>query len=312
MELVLDKVIRNAAFAIAVSPDSSQLAISSERKITVLSLPELKKQSTIPVQHTSSMIFLEDNCSMLILNTVGKCYLWDGSNLENLGRWPVPRWVENPLFYAGYDEAFWAGCGAVWKYNIAKRQITKVFLTEHEPLICRVGDGVIRLVTLNYDYPQQYMEIFRIDYSGTIIHHCTTNQKLQTRMFGRPCWNDDEMIAISTISAADEACGLIYLVDSKNGNVQLKKCEQNALLSGDFYCGKGLFAKVCPVLAKTVEFYTANDFKLLYRLDKTILAESGSINPPAMVSFLEDGTILVGSWRRLFVYQEQEDGSPVS
>lgn len=303
MELVLKKVIRNAALTIAVSPDGSRLAISSERKITVLLLPELKKESTIPVQHASSMIFLEDNCSMLILNTIGRCYLWSGSNLENLGRWPVPKWVESPLFYAGNDYAFWAGCGAVWKYNIAKRQITKVFSTEQEPFICRVGDGIVRLVTLDYNYSRQHMKIFQIDYSGTIVHYCTTNKKIQTLDFGTPCWNDDDLIAISTESAEDESCSLIYLINGKNGNVQFQKCEPNTLTSGDFYCGKGIFAKVCPVLAKTVEFYTANDFKLLYRLDETVLDESGSINPPAMVSFLEDGTILVGSWRRLLVYR---------
>ena len=302
MELVLDRIVRSAALEIAVSPDESRVAVSGERKITVFSLPEFKKEYSIPVRNTNSMIFLEDNCSMLILNTIGGFYLWTGTTLESVGRWAVAECAGVSLFYAGHNTAFWAGHGAVWKYNIAEHQLTKVFSVDGEPFICRVGDGVIRLVCLKYNKSRQYMEIYRLDYNGSILYHCTTKNRLQTNMFGEPCWNDDEMIAISTVSTTDSICGFLYLVDSKNGDVLIQKYIPYAMEIGDCFCGNGLIAQVSPVIAKTVTIYAADNLKQLYQLDKTVLDERNNINPPTKVHFLKNGKVLVGSWERLFVY----------
>ena len=302
MELVLDKIVHSAAFEISVSSDESRIAVSSERTITVFSLPGFKKEYTIPVRHANSMIFLDDNCSMLILNTIGDCYLWTGTTLERIGRWVAAQCARTPLFYAGQNTAFWAGCGTVWKYNIAERQMTKVFSVDGQPFICRVGDGIIRLVSLKYNKSRQHMEIYRLDYNGSILNHCTTKNSLQTNMFGTPCWNNDEVIAISTVSTVDGLYGLLYLVDGKNGDVLIQKCTPCVVEGGDCFCGNGLLAQVLPVIAKTVTIYTVEDLKPLCQLDKTMLDERNNTNPPTRVRFLKNGKILVGSWGRLFLY----------
>lgn len=303
MELVLEKIIRSAAYRIAVSPDGSRLAISSERKVTILSLPDLKKENAIPVRHTSSMIFLEDNYSMLVLDTTGGFYLWNGEELENLGRRPVPRWVEGPLFYAGRNSAFWAGGGAVWKYDVEKRQMTKVFSTEREPFLCRVDDGIIRLVTLAYNQTLQHMEIFQIDHEGAVLSSCRTKE-LQTAVFGMPCWDENDRIAISTAaSTAKGAASFVYVIDGKNGEVLSQTETQAEWETGDFYCGNGLLAKCNQVLKKKIRFFEAQSMNVLCDLQVERIEESGEVNPPTMVAFLPDGRILAGSWRRLFVFR---------
>ena len=302
MELVLGRIIRSAAYEIAVSPDESRLAISGERKITVFSLSGFEKEYTIPVRHASSMIFLEDNCSMLILNTTGDCYLWTGTTLERIGRWAAAQCGRTPLFYAGQNTVFWAGCGTVWKYNITERQMTKIFTMNSEPFICRIGDGIIRLVSLKYNKSRQYMEIYRLDYNGSILHHCSTKNRLQTNIFGVPCWNEDELIAVSTVATIDGIHGFLYLINSENGDVLVQKESSLILEGGDCYGGNGLIAQVLPVLDKSVTIYAADNLKLLYRLDKEVLDEKNDINPPTKVCFLKSGKILIGSWESLFVY----------
>lgn len=302
MEVVLSKVIRSAAFVIAVSPDELRLAVSGERKITVFSLSGFEKEYTIPVRHVSSMIFLKDNCSMLILNTTGDCYLWTGTTLERIGKWTDTQCARTPLFYAGQNTVFWSGCGAVWKYDIAEQQMTKVFSAEGEPFICRVGEGVIRLVCLKYNKSWQHMGIYKLDYNGSVLHKCTTKNRLQTNIFGIPCWNEDELIAISTVATIDGVHGFLYLVNSENGDVLVQKESSLILEGGDCFCGNGLIAQVLPVLDKSVTIYAADKLKLLYRLDKEVLDEKNDINPPTMVCFLKSGEILIGSWEKLFVY----------
>lgn len=304
MELVLEKTIRSAAFDIAVSPDGSRLAICGERKITIFSLPGLYKENTIRVSHTSSMVFLGDNKSMLILTTTGRCIFWNGQILESLGKWQVPRWEEKPVFYAGGNDVFWAGSHGIWKYNVNEGTMLKIFQTPHEPYICRVEDGIVYAVILKYGVQLQHIEILELDFAGTVKRACISRNNIQAALFGEPCWNKNGNIAISTcVSKPLGVYSYCYLIDSVNGEIIFQKCEPHSGSCGDFYAAKDLLVKVGDALAEDVSIFDASNMRMLHRIEKTYLAGTDGVNPPSTVTFLDDGRLLVGTWTKLFVFK---------
>ena len=144
MQLELIKTMNHTAFEFAISHDKTKFATSSDRMVRVYSWPELKVIEKFRLSNVSSMVFLEDNCSILLLNTTGKLFLWDGKVLHKQGKWPMRDWIEKPLVYYKKNYILWAGEDGIWKYNADTREIERIYSSHGDNnTVCSCQNGKI-------------------------------------------------------------------------------------------------------------------------------------------------------------------------
>lgn len=309
MELVFEQKVYHGALEIAISPDKSRVAISSERKITILDTVHFQRIVTIPISHATSMIFLSDSAKMLILNTTGILYFWDGDTVEKLGKWAVPRWAETPLFYSGGSYAFWTLDGVVWRYNINLRTMDKIYSSSKDLVICKCSDGQVRLIGYRRGIPRQALDLTTIDYDGNVISSVQTDRSVYTHCMGIPCWTNSNTVVFSALAKSQgifhaSLTSYLYLINTVNGEVKLQRYGHNYEDSGDCYHGTGMVAEVYPVLSKDVVLYTADKLEYQFRIGKDFFDASDKINPPTQAHFL-DSRVLVGSWKYFYVFRIQ-------
>ena len=179
MEFTVEKNVCQGAMCIAVSPDGTHAAVSSERSVGLYTLPELKREGSFRLSNAGTMVFLSDNRSLLILNTTGVLYLWNGTELERLGDWQVPEWYENPLHFIGDDTVLWAAVGGVWRYHVPSRTMTRLYETDRNVQLGPVENGVVRFA----ECKRSYIGLHPIDFvtmttEGEVLSRVTTREKL--------------------------------------------------------------------------------------------------------------------------------------
>lgn len=335
MDFALERTIRHAAFGFAISPDGSKIAVSGARDIIVLSLPDLQRLQSISINNAGSMVFLSDNCSMLILNTTGMTFFWNGTTAEKIGKWPVPRWFEEPLFYGDDNHIFWGSVGGVWCYDIHSRAMTQVFTTKKEAVICRCDQGIVKILLISNHADEQRIGMAEISFDGDILYECRAKHALKTRLVNRPAWSDDDLIAISTIAAPQEsfpvlprviaykftldgramidedtetgeaampAHSILYLLDKK-GNILIENHSGQDDDDGHLYYGNGIFAMSCSSQEK-IRLFDAATLRQIYCFQKSNFSADNGINPPTFVCFSPDGKVLTGSWSRLYRFRQ--------
>lgn len=334
MRIIIDRIISHPAYTAALSADSRRIAISGSKNIAVYSLIDFTLIQKIHVKNVSSMVFLADNCSMLILNTTGSWFLWDGIKLKHMGKWPVPQWREDPLHYADDAHIFWSGSGGIWCFDAITCNMKQLFSTDDRTIICNCSNGIIKYLTFaDSSVDERSIRIAEMLFDGTVLYTNISKQQLQARRINLPTWSEDGIIAVSTIAAPTglergatevylyefttkgRACvkktaeevplwspphAVMYLLD-REGSV-LRELHSNANDGGNLFCGHGLLAKSC-LSAKSVSFMTISDLEMVGIVGQDDLAHGVEPNPPTFVLFLSKKRILVGSWNKLFVCQ---------
>lgn len=307
MELFFEKKIHHNAFHIAVSLDGLKVAVSSDQKITIFSTPDYQRTAIIPVQHTSSMIFLKDSNKLLILNTHGKLFFWNGEKATKLGKWPVPRWAEAPLFYSGDRYAFWTLDGNVWRYDIDRQELLRIYSSPKDLVICKCANGLLSLIGYQYNLQEQLLTMLTMDYDGQISHIQCTHSPIETCYVGKPCWTDDGVVVVSvvatpSVSGDSHPKSILYLIDSTTGSIITKKEYLGQAESIDCYYGNGMIAKVFPVFSCRVEIYEAKSLTDLFVVDSKLLTPNGKTNPPTEVCFTSNKKVFIGSWNNVCVF----------
>lgn len=332
MELFLDRTIRHGAFSCAVSHDLHEFAISGSKDIKVYSVPDFEELYCIPVKNVCTMVFLSDNRSILILNTSGILFFWDGSNLKRVGHWPVPEWYETPMHYGDDAHIFWGNVGGVWKYDAKERSMNQVFSTEKDVYICSCDHGIIKVLLTNSDSADEgQIELLKLAYSGEVLSRKVTKDPLKIRLIHRPVWSDD-MIAISAIAAPHRSkpvfervvkyqftpegrailkediwspepegrphC-MLYLLDTEANILDAQKSNSH---DGNLYCGNGILAKCCTD-EECVVVMRLNNLQDVCYIRKNLLTKGTEGNPPTFAWFGPDDLLVIGSWHRLFVFR---------
>lgn len=302
MDLVLDKIISNPAFVIAISPDCTKIAVSGERTITIFSFPDLQQIEKLKVAHTCSMVFLSDSRSLLIQNTTGKTFVWNGISLESTGKWPVPKWQEKPMFYCGDDHVLWAGHGGIWMYDARERKISNIFSSPRDLWICRCEEDVIKCIAMDYGEGENTVDILSLTYEGSIQKQAQSDIQVKNGVFKSPAWSNDDLIAISTSVRPNFPLNIVYLLNTE-GQVLGQEWVPAGEDNGSFYYGNNMFIKISMVGAYNINIYNANNIELIYKLDCQKLASYGMTTPPTFAWITPDNRILVGSWNKLFVFK---------
>lgn len=334
MGITIVRMINHPAYAAALSSDYGRIAISGSKDVAVYSLIDYTLIQKIPVKNASSMVFLSDNCSMLILNTTGSWFLWDGIKLKHKGKWPVPQWREDPLHYADDAHIFWSGSGGIWCFDAITCSIKLLFSTDDRTIICSCSNGIIKYLSfVDSSVDERYIRIAEMLFDGTVLYTNISKQQVQARRINLPAWSEDGIIAVSTIAAPmglerdvtaalpyefttkGRACvkeaaewvqpwspphAVMYLMD-REGNV-LRELHSNANDGGNLFCGHGLLAKSC-FSARSVSFMTISNLEMVGIIGENDLVYGIEPNPPTFVLFLPKKRILVGSWNKLFVCQ---------
>ena len=302
MDIILDNILTNPAFLIAVSPDCTKIAVSGERTVTIFSFPDFSTIGKMKVAHACSMVFLSDNSSLMILNTTGKAFIWDGSSVEPIGKWPVPRWQERPMFYCGDDRVLWAGYGGIWLYSIKERTIRKIFASSKDIRICRCEADSIKCIAMNYGEAETDVDLLSISLDGLIQQKSQSDIQIINSFIKSPAWSEDNLIAISTAVASKFPLNLVYLLNTTGQVVEqvwIPAAEDN----GSFIYCNNLFIKVSVVGAYNINFYDAHTLELILKLDSHKLASYGMDAPPTFAWVTPNNQILIGSWNKLFVFK---------
>lgn len=332
MILSLDRTIRHGAYAYAVSHDLRKIAISGSKDIQVYSVPDFEKLNCIPFKNVCTMVFLSDNCSILILNTTGMLFIWDGSSLKKVGSWPVPVWHETPMYYGADESIFWGSVGGIWKYDVQERSMKQIFSTEKEVFICNCEHGIIKALLTNSDSADEgLIELLELAYDGEVLSQKVTKDLLKLRLIRRPIWGDD-MIAISTIAAPRQsnpvfervvkyqftpegraileediwAPGIVsrpycmlYFLDTE---ANILAANESASHDGDLYCGNGFLAKCCAD-EECVVVMRLDNLKDVCYVRKSLLTKGTEGNPPTFAWFGPDDLLVIGSWQKMFVFK---------
>ena len=334
MDIVLKQRIRHGAFSYAVSHDLHKMAISSDKDIAIYSIPDFCQLAVVPVRNTSSMVFLSDNISLLVLNSIGQMFHWNGEMLEDHGVWPVPQWYESPLFYGSDSKIFWGSQGGIWSYNVVQRSMKKILSIPKDVNICRCDHGVIKaLLTESSSVDEQIIGLMEVSYEGEILSKRETKVPLKTRLINQPAWSNDDYIAVSTIAAPEQArpiferiatysftpegravleqdfwlpenisCphSILYLLDG-TGDICIAKEFDADDNDGNLFCGNGILAQCCSGEENVVLMRMA-DLQEICNIPKSLLTKGIKVNPPTFVWFAPDNLLVVGSWERLFVF----------
>lgn len=305
MEFSIEKTVRQGAMCIAVSPDGSRAAVSSERSVGIYTLPELKREGSFRLSNPGTMVFLSDSRSLLILNTTGVLYLWDGTELERLGDWQVPEWYENPLHYIGEDTVLWAAVGGVWRYHLPGRTMTRLYETERNVQLGPVENGVVRFA----ECKRSYIGLHPIDFvtmttEGEVLSRVTTREKLP-ECFWPGCWTEDgsfvygaQLIPQNLTGLREEGC--IFHVDTRSGEVRVRKSVDLYSMNTGFSFGRGMVIQSSHALQKDIIFRDPGSLEELGRIEYNAMLGKLDLNPLEEVVFLDDDTFLLGSWNRLF------------
>ena len=305
MELSVEKTVRQGAMCIAVSPDGSRVAVSSERSVGIYTLPELKREGSFRLSNPGTMVFLSDSRSLLILNTTGVLYLWDGTELERLGDWQVPEWYENPLHYIGEDTVLWAAVGGVWRYHVPSRTMTRLYETERNVQLGPVENGVVRFA----ECKRSYIGLHPIDFvtmttEGEVLSRVTTREKLP-ECFWPGCWTDDgafiygaQLIPQNLTGLREEGC--IFRIDTRSGEVLVRKSVDLYSMNTGFSFQRGMVIQSSHALQKDIIFRDPGSLEELGRIEYNAMLGKLDLNPLEEVVFLDDKTFLLGSWNRLF------------
>ncbi len=305
MEFTVEKTVRQGAFCIAVSPDASRAAVSSERSVGIYTLPELKWECSFRLSNAGTMVFLSDNRSLLLLNTTGVLYLWDGAALACLGDWQVPEWHENPLHYIGNDTVLWAAVGGVWRYHVPSRTMTRLYETDRNVQLGPVVDGVIRFA----ECKRSYIGLHPIDFvtmttEGEVLSRVTTRDKLP-ECFYQGCWTDDGSFIYGARLVPENLTGVrlegcIFRIDTATGEVQVRKSVDLYSMDTGFSYQRGLVIQESHALHRDILFRDPQTLETVGRIEYEAMLGKLELNPLEKVVFLDDDTFLLGSWCRLF------------
>lgn len=305
MDFSIEKTVRQGAMCIAVSPDGSRAAVSSERSVGIYTLPELKRECSFRLSNPGTMVFLSDSRSLLILNTTGVLYLWDGTELERLGDWQVPEWYENPLHYIGEDTVLWAAVGGAWRYHVPSRTMTRLYETERNVQLGPVENGVVRFAECKRSYIGLHpIEFVTMTTEGEVLSRVTTREKLP-ECFWPGCWTEDgsfvygaQLIPQNLTGLREEGC--IFRVDTRSGEVRVRKSVDLYSMNTGFSFQSGLVIQSSHALQKDIVFRDPGSLEELGRIEYTSMLGKLELNPLEEVVFLDDKTFLLGSWSRLF------------
>lgn len=305
MEFSVEKTVRQGAMCIAVSPDGSRAAVSSERSVGIYTLPELKRECSFRLSNPGTMVFLSDNRSLLILNTTGVLYLWDGAELERLGDWQVPEWYENPLHYIGEDTVLWAAVGGVWRYHVPSRTMTRLYETEHNVQLGPVENGVVRFA----ECKRSYIGLHPIDFvtmttEGEVLSRVTTREKLP-ECFWPGCWTEDGSFVYGAKLVPENLTGLrtegcIFRVDTRSGEVLVRRSVDFYSMDTGFSFQRGMVIQSSHALQKDIVFRNPGTLEEIGRIEYDAMLGKLDLNPLEEVVFLDDDMFLLGSWNRLF------------
>lgn len=305
MEFSVEKTVRQGAMCIAVSPDGSRAAVSSERSVGIYTLPELKREGSFRLSNPGTMVFLSDSRSLLILNTTGVLYLWDGTKLERLGDWQVPEWYENPLHYIGENTVLWAAVGGVWRYHVPSRTMTRLYETERNVQLGPVENGVVRFA----ECKRSYIGLHPIDFvtmttEGEILSRVTTLEKLP-ECFWPGCWTEDGSFVYGAKLVPENLTGLrtegcIFRIDTRSGEVLVRRSVDFYSVDTGFSFQRGMVIQSSHALQKDIIFRDPGSLEELGRIEYKSMLGNLDLNPLEEVVFLDDKTFLLGSWGRLF------------
>ena len=305
MEFTVEKTVRQGAMCIAVSPDGTHAAVSSERSVGLYTLPELKREGSFRLSNAGTMVFLSDNRSLLILNTTGVLYLWDGAELERLGDWQVPEWYENPLHYIGADTVLWAAVGGVWRFPVPSRTMTRLYETERNVQLGPLENGVVRFA----ECKRSYIGLHPIDFvtmttEGEVLSRVTTREKLP-ECFWPGCWTEDgsfiygaQLIPQNLTGLREEGC--IFRVDTRSGEVQVRRSVDLYSMNTGFSFQRGLVVQRSHALHRDTLFRDPESLEELGRIEYDAMLGKLDLNPLEEVVFLGGDSFLLGSWSRLF------------
>ena len=336
MEFVLNRTFRHAAYSCAVSQDQTRIAIASRRKVFIYSVPAFSQVGSFVIQNPASMVFLSDNRSLLVTNTTGSIYLWDGMGIEALGKWPTKHYNSEELCYISDDCILVAGPGGVWQYSILQRKFKHLFSTEKTAVICKRAQEYIGLILFSWQ-DRQKIDIVKLSYHGEVISHSRSDRELLTRMIYRPVGLGEEIVlsavappefveqpGIVSVTYGFDANGraqileevrspnsepatpprsMLYRLNEDGSVLAQREAAGSNELSGDLYpCNQGV-ALICNA-NNNILFLDTYDLHPVYVLEKDTLFPKPEINPFEFVHWIGNDMLIVGTWERLYILQE--------
>ena len=310
MDLILDKLIKKPAYSIAVSHDGKRVAISGERKVYVYEIATWEKIIEIKISNVSCMHFLEDNNSIIILNTTGNFFVWDGNEIkfqkkipESKRTWEIFYYISDELILVPHT-----GSGVLW-YNVKTNQLSQ-FYTTHQ-WITKIGDvsnGKIRLLSGDVEVKEQCFELVTLDYEGNVLSKVLT-ESMATDSFSEPLFIKENMFALSTLKSnrnilswMSGRCGDLYFINTE-GKVlrQITMNSEPKLL----HMGNMLVTYQSGI-RQGVDFCNLETMKIENRLEERFFEEVEKPNPVSEIKMLDEKHILIGTWGALYVFRIEE------
>lgn len=309
-KIMLKKTVEFEALRLAISSDKKYLAIASEQSVRILSLPDFILLKDIHVAHTSSLTFTNyGSISLLITTTSGRIFLYNKAIVEDLGTWPKSFWRENPLFCCGDNHVVLAYDEGICLFDIQTRQFKNIYsCTNKELRIAACQNGRLYLITYNCGRKLQKVERLVIDVYGHTYERVFTDRKINTTDISHPMLLTRNRIGIFITqgqSTAFQGAGVFCVIDSLGHIIESK-----VVPKGYFICGCSIGASSSRYIAlphetspHAVTLYDQENQFYVNLISEAELRRDGGINPPASVLFLSDEELLVGTWRRLYLYQ---------
>lgn len=306
---------RFPAYGIAISEDEKSLAVVSE-KIRVFSLPEMKLKEVISVKNAGCACFLGDNRSMLIINTMGELYFWNGEKVRRVGK-VLGECYQGKLFYDSENDVvvFAAGKG-IYRFDADNLQCRKIYDdSEREMTIVSCSGGQVLLLIFASGCDYQKLELLTIGLEGNVLRRVWTQKKIQTGWVSDcPAISPKGDIAVATVEKPclfhSNAINLLYLID-QDGSV----IAQRRLLSGMSRMNeinKVIYVRGCFVVLNQltvnflgltqIEFYDTKDLSLLYEFKMN----EGEINPVTNICITKVGYVYIGTWTRMYMLHMEQ------
>lgn len=302
------KLAKYGAFSLAVSSDYKCLAVGAGSKVQILSLPEATVLHTLPICNASSMVFL-DNCeSLLVVTTTGGIFLWKSEKLHRLGQWPASLWRESPIFGCGQNYVALAHDEGVCLFDLQSRQFKDVYLCPGRSAeIAAYKNGKLHMITYAFTKDWQKIQRVAIDLQGNTYDIVEADCKLDVSNISRPVLLENNTIAFFAvfrrhIFTPDKS---ICTIDCNGHVVKSQSVPANYPITGcaAISVSKRYIAYAHMVSPHGVTMYAQDDLSLMGQITSGELWQEKNISPPSSLLFLSDAQLLIGTWDALFLYQ---------
>lgn len=309
MKLTQRREYQYTATSMTMSKNEETLAICAGSNIKVFSLPEMELEQTIRVKNPGCACFLGDNRSMLIINTTGGLYFWNGEKVRRVGK-ILGECYQGKMFYdCGKDVVVFTTGEEIYRFDAASLQCRKIYSeSERKLAVISCKDGQILLLGSKVACDYQNLELITIDLEGHILKQVWTQKKIQTGIILYcQAMSPEGNIAVA---AMENSClfhadpiNQLYLV-GQDGSVVGPKRLPGGIMGA---YNRITYAHGCFVLLNQltvsylgltqIGFYDTKDLSLLYEFKMN----EGEINPATDICFTNNGDVYVATYMRLYV-----------